>query len=292
VASSQRGGVRFRGVPVDPAQGPPVVSVVVPTFNPGPDLEPTLDSVLCQTFPDFEILVIDGGSTDGTVETLRRFGDRIECWISEPDRGVYDAYNKGIGLSRGEWIYFLPAGDRLTSPDLLRRIFAVPPSGLMVYGNVRISGTGTIYDGRFTRHKMCRRNICQQAIFYHRDLFRRLGPFDLRYPVLADRVFNYRCFGSSWVRPEYRDLVIAEYKSGGLSERVEDLAYVADRYRIMRESLGLGFLVLHRLYEIQKDAVNLFAEPVADWWRRKSGKPPRRAGRSKQGGGAAGKEGS
>ena len=86
---------------MDPAKVPPVVSVVVPTFNPGPDLEPTLDSALGQTFSEFESLVIDGGSTDGTVETLRRFGDRIECWISEPDRGVYDVYNKGIDLSPG-----------------------------------------------------------------------------------------------------------------------------------------------------------------------------------------------
>lgn len=274
-----QGGFCCRGIPDDCSRTSPVVSVIVPTLNPGPDLEPTLDSILGQTFRQFEILVVDGGSTDGTVDRLRRYGVRIECWISEPDRGVYDACNKGITMSRGIWIYILPAGDRLASPDLLDALFAVRPAGKLVYGNVRLAGTGRIYDGRFTRHKLCRRNICQQAIFYHRDLFRRLGMFDLKYPILADRVFNYRCFGAPWVGPEYRDMVIAEYRGGGLSEGGEDVAYVQDRYRIMKESLGLRFLVLHRLYEIQKGAVNALAEPVARWWRSRCGSQAGNGGR-------------
>ena len=95
----------------------PLVTVVTVTLNAGPALQATMDSVLGQTYPRIESIVIDGGSADGSVALLEARSDRLAAWVSEPDRGIYDAMNKGITLARGEWIIFMNAGDRFAAPD-------------------------------------------------------------------------------------------------------------------------------------------------------------------------------
>lgn len=230
----------------------PLLSVVVATYNPGPSLEETLESISGQTEHRIEILVIDGGSTDGTVDILRKREREIEYWISEADDGVYDAYNKGISLARGEWLSFLGAGDRFTDDRVVERLLHPPPTGKLVYGNVLWGDTGRIYDGRFSRHKLCRRNICHQAVVYHRDLFRLLGGFHPRYPVAADRAFHLLAFGTEGVHPEYRDLVVTRYRAGGISDTRKDPAFEAEKLELIRRHFGEGYYLLYRMYDAQK----------------------------------------
>ena len=101
----------------------PKISVITPTRNAALDLSETIESVACQSFTDREFIVVDGGSTDGTVALLQQHGYVIDRWISEPDDGVYDAINKGIDLSTGEWLYFLGAGDELADESVLERVW-------------------------------------------------------------------------------------------------------------------------------------------------------------------------
>src|SRR5260221_9607043 len=88
------------------------VSVITPTLNPGPKLEATINSVLAQKAELFEYIIVDGGSTDETLSLVRKYGKRL-TWVSKKDRGVYDAMNKGIKMARGDYLYFLGAGDHL-----------------------------------------------------------------------------------------------------------------------------------------------------------------------------------
>src|SRR5512138_2868657 len=97
--------------------GRPLVSVVTPVFNGAATLARCIESVAGQTYPNVEHLVADGGSADGTTGVLRRAG--VAWWVSEPDRGIYDAINKGIDESHGEWLYFLGADDVVATPDAL-----------------------------------------------------------------------------------------------------------------------------------------------------------------------------
>ncbi|PQV62863.1 Glycosyl transferase family 2 [Abditibacterium utsteinense] len=218
----------------------PLFSIIIPTFNPGAKLRLSLESVRAQAFDSLEIWVLDGASTDGTAQWLAQnaaaMGFRFH---SEPDHGVYDAMNKGIALARGEFLYFLGAGD-LMRPGALQEIAAnLPPRGdklRFVYGNMALP-EGEIYDGPFTKSKLRMGNIGHQAIFYERGIFDLLGGYDLTYPVFADHVFNMRCFGDSRVAPTYVPCTIADYESGGLSCH-GDAAYLRDRLKNLRRYLG------------------------------------------------------
>jgi glycosyltransferase involved in cell wall biosynthesis len=167
-------------------------------------------------------------------------------WISEPDEGIYDAMNKGIGLASGEFLYFLGAGDRL-HPGVLEavageirklRCQGKSERATLLYGNVCWTRYGRPYDGRFNRFKLLRRNICHQAIFYQRSVFERLGFYNTKYPLLADWEFNIRCFNDEGVHKRYIPLTIADYKGDGLSDMSSDIAFYAEFPSLVRKLYG------------------------------------------------------
>ncbi len=225
----------------------PLFSVIIPVFNRAAELKKTLASVLSQDPALVECIVQDGGSTDGTVAVLQALGDRVQ-WASERDAGVYDAMNRAMGRATGEFFYFLGAGDTLR-PGILKAVADVLPRGpaTYFYGNVFSEAHDRVYNGRYGRWKISRINVCHQAVFCHRDLFERLGPFDTRYKIMADHVWNVKAFGDSSVRKTYSDLVIADYAAGGLSHYSPDPQLLTDRLSLIRAHLGPSVYALNRL---------------------------------------------
>jgi glycosyltransferase involved in cell wall biosynthesis len=224
---------------------PPLISVVTPTLNSEAKIAATVASVLSQRKGLYEFLVIDGGSTDGTLAHLRAQGSALR-YVSEPDEGIYDAMNKGIRLTSGTFLYFLGAGDRLL-PGVLEAMAAeirkLPCQGqtsrpTLLYGNVEWSSYSQPYDGRFNRSKLLRRNICHQAIFYQRSVFERLGFYNTKYLSLADWEFNIRCFNDRGIRKRYIPLRIADYEGGGKSATTPDPAFWAELLRLSQGSLN------------------------------------------------------
>jgi glycosyltransferase involved in cell wall biosynthesis len=186
-------------------------------------------------------LIIDNLSADRTVEVaeeFRRQYGRVRI-ISEPDEGIYDAMNKGLRSCSSEWVYFLGSDDELER-GVLEQIFERPdPESLdFIYGNVRKKRAGQIYDGAFTLDKILNQSICQQAIFYRRSLFERLGMFNLRYRIWADWDFSWRCFADRDVRKEYVPLVIAEYNDGGFSSASDDEVFKLDAPALLAKYYG------------------------------------------------------
>ena len=216
----------------------PLFSIITPVFNGAVGLEKTIASVLAQPGGLFEFLVRDGGSTDGTVALLEQAGPRVR-WVSEPDSGVYYAMNKGVAAASGEFLYFLGAGDTLR-PGSLEKVAAELPRKPLTYfyGNVYAEAYGRVYNGHYSPWKLSRLNICHQAVFAHRSLFDRLGLFDTRYAIMADHVWNMKCFGDPSIKKIYSDLVIADYAAGGLSQQKPDPQLIADRLTLIRENLG------------------------------------------------------
>src|SRR5436190_18216113 len=220
---------------------PPLISVITPTFNSGTKIAATIATVLSQEEGLYEFLVIDGGSTDGTLAHLRAQGPALRC-LSEPDEGIYDAMNKGIRLSSGKFLYFLGAGDRLL-PGVLEAVAAeiskLPCQGqtsrpTLLYGTVEFSGDSRPYDGRFNRFKLLGDNICHQAIFYQRSVFERLGFYNTKYRSLADWEFNIRCFNDRGIHKLYIPLRIANYDGGGKSATAPDPVFYAELSRLSR----------------------------------------------------------
>lgn len=220
----------------------PHITIIIPTFRAAKTLRATLDSVLCQDFRDIEVLVMDGGSDDGTAAIVQQAADDRIRFVAERDKGVYDAMNKGIAAARGVWLYFLGADDLLYGPGVLSSIFSAGARGHedadFLYGDVVSPSYKGRYDGQFDLAKLLSRNISHQAIFYRRSLFDRFGGYNLGYPGYADWDLNIRLFAANEVakgspvscpavRIRYIDKIIARFGPDGISSR-HDSAFLRE----------------------------------------------------------------
>lgn len=214
------------------------ITVITPNLNSGSKLLLSCQSV-AQDELEVEHLIMDGGSTDHSVDAVRRANLPHVRIHSEPDNGVYDALNRAVGLATGRYLYCLGAGDVLL-PGALRHVAQQLPvdNATLLYGSVLIQGTE--YGQRFSARRLLRDNLCHQAAFYGRDVFATCGQYDLRYPVLADYEFNMRCFGSTAVTKQYVPLLVAEYEGGGLSDRQVDHAFLRDKASLIRKHFGVA----------------------------------------------------
>jgi glycosyltransferase involved in cell wall biosynthesis len=175
----------------------PVVSIITVVFNGADVLEGTIQSILEQTYDNIEYIIIDGNSTDGTMEIIRKYQDSIANWITEPDRGIYDAMNKGIAMASGEWINFMNAGDTFYQSNTIESIYTTcDPKADIIFGAQEL-----VYPDRFTVVKRTRplRDVWKGNICWHQSLFVRTAllkhrPFDLSYEICADFDFLLYAF--------------------------------------------------------------------------------------------------
>ena len=116
----------------------PVVSIITIVYNGAETIEKTIKSVAALTYPHVEYIVVDGGSKDGTVDLIQKYPSHIARWISEPDKGLYDAMNKGIDLATGQYLWFINSGDEAASPDILNQMFAQCADADVYYGNTML----------------------------------------------------------------------------------------------------------------------------------------------------------
>lgn len=224
----------------------PLISIVTVVLNAAPTLERAIRSVVEQKLEALEYVVIDGGSTDGSVDIIRRYADRIAHWRSEPDEGLYDAMSKGVRAARGKWLLFLGADDVLVAD--LREIAALLEDETTVYyGDVHMARRNVLYDGRFSAYKIMFKNICQQAIFYPRAVF-EAHSFDRRYKLWADHALNIALYGDKRFRLAYIDRKICLYNDDtGASSHTEDAVFKADRPALIRAHLSASLFLLYRL---------------------------------------------
>jgi glycosyltransferase involved in cell wall biosynthesis len=201
----------------------PRISIVIPCYNAEKLLSECLDGVVAQEYESKEVIIVDGASTDGTMEIIKRYSGKhafIRC-VAEKDRGVYDAMNKGVGMATGEWVYFLGADDGFYDTSVLAGIFStrLPVGQDFLYGNVEFKYSKRIYDGPYNLRKLLfESNICHQAIFYRRSAFEKVGLFDIGCKIYADRDLNIRCFRQKGLRIKFLDRIIAVYnEQDGLS---------------------------------------------------------------------------
>lgn len=258
------------------------LSIITITYNNAEGLRKTLASVASQTFRDFEHIIVDGGSTDGSVEVIREYADsedirlkgykankvsetspndlitsspnslptQVVRWISEKDRGIYDAQNKGIRLAHGEYCYFLNAGDTFCNEHVLELIFkpltfnlsplTSPPD--ILYGNeIIVDGNGQrvgIARGVANPSFADLYNSCMkhQASFIRRELFERYGMYDIDMRICSDFDWFFRVIAfHDDVTLQYMDVDIAYFENTGLSYHAPELCakerqQILDRY--------------------------------------------------------------
>ncbi len=220
------------------------ISVITASYNAVEKIEKTILSIINQNY-NFEYFIIDGGSTDGTVDIIKKYENKIDYWVSEPDKGIYDAMNKGISKAKGKYIIFIHAGDILRENILsdLAEEFQDNKCKFL-YGNVLMKDINKIYNGKYNKYKSMLSSICQQAIFYHKDIFRIVGIHEIKYKILADRVLNIKCFGEKKIKKKFINKIIADYEGGGFSSNQIDYVFEKERITIIKENFGLVYVFL------------------------------------------------
>jgi len=234
----------------------PKISIIMAVLNGVNSVEACIQSIVNQTYQNIELIIMDGGSTDGTLDILRRYDDRITVWRSESDRGIYDAMNKGTCRATGDWVLFLGCDDTL-SVDLKNVAPLLRDCGVIYYGDAYWPVNRRLYDGSFSAAKLARTNICHQAIFYPRAVFDKYS-FNLRYPFQADWELNMRCFSDPALSFQYISLQISIYNDqSGASSTKRDFALEEDYITLMwrhfpwhialwRTAIAQGGWFLHR----------------------------------------------
>ncbi|MDE7403296.1 MAG: glycosyltransferase [Muribaculaceae bacterium] len=221
----------------------PLISIITITFNAAAEIAPTLESVNQQTWCDFEHIIVDGASNDDTIGIVRAMSHaRI---LSEPDRGLYDAMNKGIGLARGKYLLFLNAGDSFHSPDTLQAYAEAAMKGAdIIYGDTEIvnSNRETIGPRHLSAPAILKEDsfadgmlICHQAFMVRKEI---APEYDLAYRFSADYDWCIKCILNS--QPDKRvnlGRVTIDYLSDGMTDK-NKLTSLRERYRIMSTHYG------------------------------------------------------
>ena len=228
-----------------------LISIIVPVLNSADTLEQCIRSVTSQTYADKELIVLDGGSTDGSIARIEAYADSITFWQSEPDHGVYDAFNKGIRRARGEWLYFFGADDFLSSPNVLDNVAghlrSAGPQTRIAYGQVALLGDQDQVmrllgeSWHTAREKLAAfMPISHQGVFHRRSLFERNGVFDTSFRFAGDYELLLREVGTQ--EPLFiPETIIAMHRSGGLSGSPRNESRVLWELRRAQKSHGIDF---------------------------------------------------
>ncbi|HEY0048996.1 MAG TPA: glycosyltransferase family 2 protein [Pyrinomonadaceae bacterium] len=223
-----------------------IFSIVLATYNCGRKVERTIESIICQNKDLFELIVVDGASTDDTLDYIKKYESDLRL-ISEKDGGVYDAFNKGIDLATGQYLYFIGAGDKLREGVLETVGEVLPPSvPAFVYGDAYVVREQIHYGGEYDASRLQKQNVCHQAAFYHRDIFALTGKYELRYSIFSDWALNLKCFGNRRIRKQYLPRVIVDFEGGGLSSTDGDADFKKDFPRLVRNYLGLKSYIAYK----------------------------------------------
>jgi glycosyltransferase involved in cell wall biosynthesis len=211
------------------------VSIITINRNNLQGLKMTYESIAAQSFSDKEWIVVDGDSTDGDREFIEQHASEIAWWCSEPDKGVYNAQNKGIVHARGEWMIFMNSGDIFHDKNVLESVFAQEHSADILYGDwVRVYEDGRAEEVHAPKtvslHGIYQDNICHQAMFIRSSVMKS-SPYDESYKIYAD--------WAKWVeltlkkcRFEYLPLYVCDFRLGGMSS---DLDLAKTELEIMRQ---------------------------------------------------------
>jgi glycosyltransferase involved in cell wall biosynthesis len=223
--------------------GQPILSVITVVYNNIADIEQTMLSVLNQTYSAIEYIVIDGQSTDGTLQIIEKYKDRLAKFISEKDKGIYDAMNKGLALATGDYVLFMNSGDEIYVIDTVANIFATATDADIYYGETemmdqqgnslgrRRHAAPENFNWRSFKYGM---SISHQAIYIKRSLVEK---YDATYQLSADIDWILRAAKKAKTIVNVQQYV-AKYKVGGMSKQKHRQSLI-ERFEIMKRYYGL-----------------------------------------------------
>jgi glycosyltransferase involved in cell wall biosynthesis len=267
----------------------PFLSIITVNLDDRAGLARTLGSVARQTFTDREVIVVDGGSTDGSADVVREHATVVTDFVSEPDAGIFDAQNKGTRRARGTYCLYLNSGDLLASDDALEKLLAAgPPVEDILYGDVvieEVDGRRRVERSpeRLTWAFFMRTTLPHQSTVFRRSLFDRVGAYDTTLRVAGDYEFFLRSVVVHGASSRHVPVPLAVYVMGGRSTRPEAFPLVR-KERVLAKEKALSpalrehweeYLVARRgrLLHWLRAALRPISRPARTWSRRLRGRP-------------------
>ncbi len=220
------------------------ITVITVCYNAAEELEATITSVLQQTYPNIEYIIVDGASKDNTKDIVDRYRSRVNTFISEPDKGIYDAMNKGILAANGEWLLFMNAGDEFDRPNVLARMVQELGDGIsMLRGNItRIYPFAIVKSLGVTVQEpgimdMLYGTFHHQACLIQKSLFSEFGLYSMDFRLCSDWKFCFDCVILHHVKTRYVDIDVARFKMDGASSS-NGLKYIEEQRKYLYSVYG------------------------------------------------------
>lgn len=233
-----------------------LLSIITVVYNGEAEIERTIKSVLQQNYKNFEFIIIDGSSTDSTLQIIEKFKEDIDIIVSEPDKGIYDAMNKAIDLANGEWLYFLNCGDAYINNSVLLEVsydLQMASNNVYVYQVNVVDKNQKIIDRvprsvNFSSYRdLFYTRFCHQSIIARREGYLTAGKFDLNFKVYSD-FYTIAKILKTGAKLVFRTNIIADYNNNGVSNDWKKVIYLSKEREIILSLLdgnfsGLRFIV-------------------------------------------------
>ena len=237
------------------------LSIITVSLNDKAGLQQSIESVISQKFRDFEFIVIDGKSSDGSEDIIKKYADHIDYWVSEPDKGIYDAMNKGIGIAKGEYCFFLNAGDRLSSDDILLKVFEDDPHESFISLDFAVMKEEVeniqLYKDRswdLALYDIYAGFLCHQAFLIRRDNFAKYGLYDDSLKIISDWKLFLTAIGVYHEPVIYKNVSLCTVRAGGVSELADANLILEEKTKVVKEILSLPTLQrLNKLYHYESN---------------------------------------
>ena len=233
----------------------PYFSIITINLNNAPGLEKTMASVLSQTFTDYEYIIIDGASTDGSLDLIKSHADKLAYWVSEKDAGIYDAMNKGIAVAKGAYCLFLNSGDYLFEKDVLQHVVARNPGADIVYGDIMTVRDGVmagkiVGPDKISSLFLLVNVIVHPAQFIKRDLFIKHGSYSTDYRIGSDYDFFLKMFFSTNFTYLHVPITISVFDLSGISsDPLNQKLNFEERKRIQKTYYPKSIFFLYHAYD-------------------------------------------
>lgn len=234
------------------------ISIITINFNNADGLEQTIKSVINQTYKEFEYIIIDGGSTDNSVEKMNSYSDFITYSISEKDEGIYNAMNKGLKEANGEYLLFLNSGDSLINDTILQEVMEAGLNHDLVYGDLLFFNEEKEWEWvlpeKLTFSYFYKFSIAHPSTFIKSKLFQQFGSYDENLKIVSDWKFfllvttKYNC------SYKHLDKIISKYNFSGLSSNPDSLSLIEqERYHVLKQEFPLFYKDYEELFQVKSE---------------------------------------
>lgn len=232
------------------------ISIITVNYNDASGLERTINSVINQNSLDYEYIIIDGSSTDGSLEVIKKYQEKINYFISEEDSGIYNAMNKGIKVAKGDYLFFLNSGDHFYNTDVISKYIGFLQQEDLVYFNIEIKGNNSSkivsYPNILRFSDFYVGGICHQSVFIKKTLFETTGFYDEDLKIVSDwkffilALFKHNC---SYKKIEE---TLSTYYLGGISSQINNFD---ERNSVIKEHFN-GFVQDYDEFLINRNLVD------------------------------------